>query len=285
MAKDITYIDPSKLVIVGFDQEKEGSALEDERARWELNDALVRNIMVYGIQQPVLVRQEAGITFVVDGRQRVKAAREAAKRQSAAGEFEVKVPCIEVQADDNRVVGIMVSTNELRADDSVMGKARKASRLLDMTGDEEEVSLAFGRHVRTIRNWLKLLKMAPEVHEAIEAGKISANAALEGLAGKSRDEQVAALDQILTGLASPAAGGGGEDDAPTKAPTKARSDGGEKNHPGVKKGWLRKALKTEAGKNLEEENVAMIKWILEGWCDSDTWMFKFCEEAEAEIGE
>jgi ParB family chromosome partitioning protein len=296
MARDIVYISPNKLVIVGCDQSKD-SPLNDDRAAWDVDEALVRNIMVYGIQQPVLVRFDAGEAFVVDGRQRVKAAREAAKRQADAGEYEIKVPCIEVQADDNRVVGIMVSTNELRQDDSVLSRARKAAKLLDLTGDEEEVALAFGKHVRTIKNWLKLLQAAPEVHQAIEDGKISANAVMEYLLDKTRDEQVQALDQLLAGMASPAAGGAGgrdtavnSDAAPDVAAPAAtapaatpRTEGGETVRPGIKKAWLRRALKTTAAKNLEEEQIAVLKWFLEGWCDNGTWMYRFCEDVEAEL--
>ena len=283
MAKDITYLDPDAIIIVGSDESLDGSPLEDERAKWDVDENLVRNIMIYGIQQPVLVRQEAGVTYVVDGRQRVKAAREAAKRQSDAGEYKVKVPCMEVQADDTRVSGIMISTNELRKDDSVMGKARKATRLLDLTGDVEDVALAFGRSPRTIRNWMVLLKMAPEVQQAIEDGKISANAAYEGLRELTREEQVKTLDQILQGIGAPGTSEPGKGDDAKKG--KSRTSGGEKNHPGIKKGWLRKALRTEAAKNLNEDEVAVLKWFLEGWCESDSWMAVFCEEAEQEIGE
>ena len=90
MAREVHYYDPTHLIIVGLDIEEDGSPLNDERATWDVDEPMVKNIMVYGIQQPVLVRREAGKIYVVDGRQRVKAARTAASRQDGAGEFSTK---------------------------------------------------------------------------------------------------------------------------------------------------------------------------------------------------
>jgi ParB/RepB/Spo0J family partition protein len=304
MARDIEYINPDNLIIMGLDEEAEESVLNDERATWDVDEALVKNIMVYGIQHPVLVRHEAGKIFVVDGRQRVKAARAASKRQSDAGEYGIKVPCIKVQADDSTVSGIMVSTNENRKDDTVLGRARKAQRLLALVGDEEMVAIAFGRSTKTIQNWQKLLTADPKIHEAIEAGKISASVGIE-LAGKRRQDQILALDQILEGMSSPVAngkkekgeasgGGGGDGDAlppevgsedgtPEPANQPTHTDGGGKVQPGVKKAWLRKAVKTDAHHCLEDDQKAVIDWVLTGIAPDKHWLSKYVDSVEEEI--
>ena len=279
MAREIKYIAPDQLVIMGLDLVEEDNPLNDERAVGKVDEAMVRNVMIYGIQLPVLVRYEAGRAYVVDGRQRVKAAREATKRQDAAGEHLTKVPCIEVKADDARVGGIMISTNEIRRNDKVLMKARKAARLLDMVGNKEEVALAFGRSTKTIDNWMKLLQADPVIHEAIEGGKISAAVGIQ-LSNKTREEQVQALDQILSAGPGTENGPSGDKTAPKKA-----SDGeAAQGHQGVKKGWLRKALKTDTFHRLEPEHQEVLSWILSGYAPQGHWVEQFAWNADEELG-
>lgn len=278
MAREVKYIDPATLVIVGLDCEEDGSPLNDERAAWEVAESMVKNVMVYGIQLPVIIRYEAGKPYVVDGRQRVKAAREAATRQSGAGEFTAKVPCIEIKADDSRVGGIMVSTNEIRRNDEILGKARKAARLLDLMGDKDEVAMAFGRSTKTIDNWLKLLQADPRVHAAIEEGKISAAVGIT-LSGKSRQDQIQTLDQLLA--PSPATTNAPKTETKTASPAKSTSDA--KEHPGVKKGWLRRAMKTAAFQELPEEERETLEWILTGRAPAGHWLDTFTFEADTEL--
>lgn len=279
MARDVKHIDPDNLVIIGLDEDSEGNPLQDERATWPIDDNMVRNIMVYGIQLPVLVRAEAGKFYVVDGRQRVKCAREAKRRQEEAGEFAVKVPCLEVQAEDSRVAGIMISTNEIRQDDSILAKARKAERLLSFVGEKEEVALAFGRGVKTIENWLLLLTADPAVLEAVESNKISAQVGID-LARRPREEQVEVLAQLLT------------DSPARKNSTKAESSsnggaggsGEKREQAGIKKGWLRKAMKTSAYENLPEDYQAVFVWFLSGHAPKDHWLDSFTFDADGEMG-
>jgi ParB family transcriptional regulator, chromosome partitioning protein len=282
MSREVKYYDPTTLVIVGLDRDEESSPLNDERSEWAVDEAMVRNIMVYGIQQPVLIRKEAGTTYVVDGRQRVKAARVAAQRQDESGEFATKVPCIEVTGDDSRVTGIMISTNEIRQDDDVLTKAAKASRLFDMVGDKEEVALAFGKSTKTIDNWTKLLAADPAVHAAIREGKISASVGIT-LSSKSRQEQIVALDQILEGANSPATSNSETKPKAPKAPSSSSSSSSTKEHPGVKKGWLRKALKTDAFNQLPIEEQETLQWILSGSAPKGHWVDTFTFEADTEI--
>lgn len=271
MSREVKYLDPNTLVIVGLDVEEEGSPLNDERSGWDVDENMVKNIMVYGIQQPVIVRQEGGKTYVVDGRQRVKAAREAMLRQDAAGEHATKVPCIEVKADDGRVSGIMVSTNEIRKDDEILGKAKKASRLMDLVGSIEEVAIAFGRSTKTIENWMKLIQADPKVHEAIEAGIISPAVGIE-IAGKSRQGQLEALGHLAT-------------PAKTKRQPKEDDESSVKEHPGIKKAWVRRAVKTEAAKELTPAHRSVLGWILDGRAPENSWMASFEDAVEAEYEE
>lgn len=277
MAREVKYYDAKDLIIVGLDEEDNTSPLFDERAELPLEETMVRNIMVYGVQQPVLIRMDGDKPFVVDGRQRVKCAREANKRQEAAGEYLTRVPCLVVTAEDNRVAGIMISTNELRQDDDVLAKAIKAGRLLDILGSREEVATAFGRKVQTIDNWLLLLTADPEVHDAIRDGKIAAAVGIE-LAKKPREEQRKALAELLSD--SPAT----HDPKNKKGSGGSGSGGGVKEHHGVKKGWLRKAVKTKAFEDLAEDQQEVVKWMLSGFAPKGHWVDEFQWNVDMEIG-
>jgi ParB/RepB/Spo0J family partition protein len=282
MPREVKYHNPKNLVIVGHDVDEEGSPLFDERAQWAADEALVKNIMVYGINHPVLVRHEAGTIYVVDGRRRVKAARVAVSRQSEAGEFETKVPCVAVTGDDSRVTGIMISANEQRKDDGVLIKAAKASRMLDMCGSKGEVAIAFGRSTKTVDNWMKLLKADPKIHEAIREGKISAAVGIT-LSSKSRQDQLVALDQILTDSPATTNGAGKSSTKPAGSSSSNNGTTTSREHPGIKKGWLRKALKTTAFANLSQEDQESLQWILSGTAPKGHWVDKFTWDADEEM--
>ena len=275
MSREITYVAPHDLKIIGLDtDDREEHPLFDERVFLPVDDALLNNIIYYGIQQPVIVRREAGKYYVVDGRQRVRAAREAVNRQRARGEHQVKVPIRAIQGkDDNTVRGIMISTNELRKDDDVLSKAIKASRLLDQLGDINEVAIAFGRTPQQIRNWLKLAEADPAIHEAIKTGDINASSGIE-LSRYDREEQVEALERTTSQAGdkqvseamvkqdrqvqghSSAAGKA----TPTAASKKTRNTQ-SRAQAGVKRTWLRNALKTKAAGGLTDDEKVWLNWI------------------------
>jgi len=296
MSRTIEYISPRDLVIVGLDTtDREGHPLFDERVFLPLNEALVKNIIIYGIQHPVIVRREAGKCYVVDGRQRVRAARSASARQGDAGEHQVKVPVREVRCDDSRVSGIMVSTNELRTDDETLLKALKAVRLMDLVGDVHEVAIAFGRSTTQVRNWFSLAEADVVVHAAIRSGVVSASAAIE-ISRFPREEQLAAIERLSSAV-------GGEKVSESQAKEDRRAQGessgtkkatataastttankASKSQVGIKRTWVRDALKTGAAKALPAEQLAVLTWFATGQSKKGTWFDTFRREAEAEM--
>ena len=281
--KKVVYIDPTNLHIVGLDGEIDDSStstdpLFDERVGLELDENFVRNIMVYGISTPVLCRDEAGRTVVVDGRQRVRAARQANRRFNDAGEVQLKVPVIVINGSDRRVQGIMISANEQRRDDSVLVKAKKAVRMLDLTGSKDEVCVAFGKTAQTINAWIRLVNAVTAIHEAIEAGTISATAAIE-LAGLPRDEQADALTRAIDGAGSKP--DGSQKAASAKGARRARNGAGQRSY--LKKGWLKKAVKTDAYESLKPRQKDIVNWFLSGEAPKNSWMDTFVYGADAEI--
>ena len=296
MSREIHYVDPQSVTIIGLDTEdNESHPLFDERVFSPVEETLVRNIQVYGVQQPVIVREIDGVTAVVDGRQRTRATREAARRAVEAGEVPPKLPICSIKADDKRVQGIMVSTNELRRDDDILVKAAKAQRHLDLVGDIEEVAIAFGRTSQTIRQWLSLLEADSRLHSAVRAGKIAATAACD-LAKRPREEQLAVVDKLINGAdgdtpvsraqvksfieslsddnkSEPAAG-------KPKTPKAAQAKGGQS---GITRGWLRKALKTQAASGLTSGQRGVLEWFATGESAKGTWFDQFQWDAQSEM--
>ena len=293
MPREIEYIHPNNLIIIGLDTDDESDhPLYDERVFLPVNENLVKNISVYGIQQPVLVRREGGEAYVVDGRQRVRAARVVAKGNANSGEYEVKVPVRDVEGSDGRVQGIMVSTNEQRTEDELLAKAKKAERLLATVGDMAEVAIAFGRSEATIKNWMTLLKADPRVHTAIRGGVLSASAAV-AIAKAPRAEQATILatlssqsdgaiteraaKDLIDGTSSTSA------TASSKSTSTRRASGKSHNQSGVKRTWLRKALATDAAKALTADQRAVLDWVANGTAQKGQWFDDFRWDVEAEL--
>lgn len=276
-----TNINPDQLLIVGLDVHKgdRDHALYDERIHLPVDENLVKNIMVYGVIMPVIVREEDGKLLVVDGRQRVRAAREAARRFGQSGEHEVKVPIKRQRGTDEILMGVMISANELRRGDEILEKAAKALRLVTLQGDARGVAIAFGTSETTIRNWLSLMEALPEVRDAIKREDISASAGIE-LSRMPREEQKAALDLLLEERQQKKGEGAASARASEAA---ARGLRDVKRQMGVHRSWVRKAMSTETAKKLPPEQMAVLKWIAEGEAPRNSWMAVFEYEAEVEL--
>jgi ParB family chromosome partitioning protein len=154
------------------------------------------------VLEPVIVAKDGDQAVVLDGRQRVKAAREANRRLVEQGVDPLRVPCVLRRGDDSDMFAVMVSANEHRATESPVEKARKVQRYINLGHTEEEAATLWGVSRMTIRNWLATLDLAPKVQKAIEDGRISPSAALP-LGKLPRDEQAARLDEMTAGDRKP----------------------------------------------------------------------------------
>ncbi len=192
----LLMFDPNDLVIVGVDtKDGEEHPRWDVRVRLPFDESLCRNIMTHGVLQPVIVHKVGTAYEVVDGRQRVLHAREAARRQDAAGDVPVKVPAVVRRGEDAQLFGVSRSANAHRRGDTPMTNARNAQRMLDLGATEGEVSIAFGVTLPTLADWLSLLDLAGPVRTAVDRGEVSASAAAV-LATLPAAEQVAHLAQL-----------------------------------------------------------------------------------------
>jgi ParB family chromosome partitioning protein len=167
---DVFMLEPEKLTLVT----DPAHPLYDPRVHDEPDEALVRNIMVYGVLEPVLIRKNGERVEVIAGRGRVKAALEANRRLTAEGKQPIRVPAIVKRGQDADMFGVLISENECRREDSPLAKSEKALRLINMGKSTAEVAIAFGVKRQSVESWLALGDVAQPVREAVEAGEISA---------------------------------------------------------------------------------------------------------------
>lgn len=204
--------------------------LYDPRVHDEPEESLVRNVMVYGVIEPVIIRKNGDNVEVVAGRGRVKAALEANRRLTAEGKQPIRVPAILKRGQDADMFGVLISENECRREDNPLIKSEKAQRLINMGKSVEEVAIAFGVKRQSVEAWLALGDVAQPVLDAVEQGEISATAAAK-LSTLDRDEQVKTFEtmkaeggKVTVERARKAAREGDTSPTPSKAKPRSRRE-------------------------------------------------------------
>lgn len=183
---------PEDLVLV----DDPAHPLYQARVNLPVNENLVRSMMVKGFRSIVIVRRDGENALVVDGRQRVKAAREANKRLKAEGKEPLKVRAYQEKGDEADLFGVMVLSNKGRQDDDPMSEARELKRFIDMGRSDEEAAAIFCKPKSWVRQTLQLFDLAPKVQKAVTDGKVSVSAAVK-LVNLDSADQVERLDELL----------------------------------------------------------------------------------------
>jgi ParB family chromosome partitioning protein len=246
--------DPDDLIIVGLDTNDgpEHPLYDEGRLKEKVPDSMVKNIMRFGVIESISITKVGDKPVVVDGRRRVRAAREAAKRQRAQGEETVKVPCLVKRGDDEELMGILISGNEHRLDDGPIARAMKAQRLKDRGRNLAEIGVYFGVSSTAISNWLAVLDCIAEVKRAVEKGIISMSAAVE-LSGLSPEEQKAALAKMVAEGKTTVA----------DAKNKKKASRGESTTRAPRKTLVKKVIEAEDAENvLGKDFIRGVLWTI-----------------------
>lgn len=194
----------------------------DERVHNDFDEDIVQGMMKpgIGVKLPiVVVKNDDGDLEVDDGRQRVINAREASRRLAEQGLPPLRVPCLPPEKGGDGTSAILkVMLNEHRQEDTAMGRATKAQQLVDMGYTLAEISPIFRCSENSLRNYLSLLDLLPEVQERIVNGLTPATVGYE-LASKGEAAQRRYLDKLQGGKTEAEAR---PRPSKPKAPTKAQ---------------------------------------------------------------
>lgn len=199
---NLLYFDPQDLNLVT----DKNHPLYDERVYLPLDDAMIQNLMTYGVLEPIvfLKDSETGSVDVVAGRQRVKNAREANKRLIAEGRMPIQVPGYTRRGLDRRTAAALMATeNAISQAETVMGRALKMQQLIGLGYTEQDLTVIFGCSMPTIQTSLSLLECAKPVQKAIDAGQINLSHA-KALAKLKPQEQREKVQELIEAGASTA---------------------------------------------------------------------------------
>jgi ParB family chromosome partitioning protein len=198
---DAYYMAPEDIVIIGLDT-KDGSDhfLYDERIKLPLAGSFVDNVMKVGVIKAItctkLVIDGMERAVVVDGRQRVRAARKANELLVKQGEQAMRIKVIPQRGAEDMLMVVGVSTNSFVQEDTPVLKARKAQRLLDRGLSTAEVASSMGVTTQSVANWTKLLELDKTVLKAVDSEQIAASTAIQ-LHGLDKSAQADKLKELL----------------------------------------------------------------------------------------
>lgn len=170
--------------------------LFDERINLPIDPNMVKNVIMYGVLEPVICVREGEEILVADGRQRVRWTAAANEILAKEGKEPIKFQVVFRRGDNRFQMGIMIAANERAEKDGPLVRAQKMQRLLDMGRTEEEAAVTFVVSGQAIRNWKALLECCPKVKAAVDAGKVPASIAIK-LSKLSVEEQEKALAEML----------------------------------------------------------------------------------------
>ena len=129
-------------------------------------EELAESIRIHGVVQPLTVRREpSGKIELIAGERRLRASK-------LAGLLEV--PCYVRNANDQESLEIALIENIQREDLNALEVGRSYERLIEECSlTHEELSHRIGKKRATISNYLRLLKLPPDVQNALSDQRIS----------------------------------------------------------------------------------------------------------------
>ena len=157
----------------------------DEKALQELAES----IKVLGIIQPITVRKDGAKFEIISGERRYRASKMAGLKE---------IPAYVRLVNDQELLEMALVENIQREDLNAIEVALTYQRLLEEIGlTQEALSQRVGKERSTITNSIRLLKLNPDVQQAIRNGDISAGHGRAILSLENPDDQQALFKQIV----------------------------------------------------------------------------------------
>lgn len=159
----------------------------DEEALNELADS----IRVHGIIQPITLRQLSDNSYqLISGERRFQASKRAGLE---------KIPAYIRKADDQQMLEMALIENIQRENLNAIEIALSYQRLLDECNlKHEELGDRVGKKRSTVNNYLRLLKLPPDVQIALRDGRLSMGHARAIINIENVEQQLNIFHQILT---------------------------------------------------------------------------------------
>jgi ParB family chromosome partitioning protein len=132
----------------------------DEAALKGLSDSIKEK----GVIEPVVVRRNSGGYELIAGERRWRAAK-----MAGFGE----VPAVIADVSDEESLEFAIIENIQREDLNAIEEAEAYRSLVNFGLTQEEVARKVGKERATVANYLRLLKLPPEVKDELSSGRIS----------------------------------------------------------------------------------------------------------------
>jgi ParB family chromosome partitioning protein len=157
----------------------------DEQALQELT----HSIKLHDLIQPVTVSKLHGNKYrLISGERRLRAAKMAGLKD---------VPAYIRQADDQELLELALLENLQREDLNAIEIALSYKRMMDeLTYTQEEVAERRGKDRSTVTNYIRLLKLPPDIQVAVRSGEISMGHARALVNVDKIDQQLYIFDEI-----------------------------------------------------------------------------------------
>ena len=146
-------------------------------------EELKNSIRENGLVQPITVRRiENGLYELVSGERRLRAVTELGSKE---------IPAYVIQVDsDSKMLELALTENLQREDLNPIEIATGYQRLIEECSlTQEQVASRVGKDRATVTNFLRLLKLPPQIQKSLILGEISAGHARSLLALEGRREQ------------------------------------------------------------------------------------------------
>ncbi|MBC6400129.1 MAG: ParB/RepB/Spo0J family partition protein [Ekhidna sp.] len=181
----------------------EGAVSEIELSKIEINpwqprtefdeealDELAASIKVQGIIQPVTVRALSGSEFqLISGERRVQASKKAGLKT---------IPAYIRTADDRQMLEMALIENIQRENLNAIEIALSYQRLLSECDlKQEQLGERVGKNRSTITNYLRLLKLPPDIQVALRDGNLSMGHARALISIEDAGRQLDIFKQII----------------------------------------------------------------------------------------
>lgn len=159
----------------------------DEQALQEL----AQSIKLHDIIQPITVSKLHGNKYrLISGERRLRAAKIAGLKD---------IPAYIRQANDQELLELALLENLQREDLNAMEIALSYKRMMEeLSHTQEQVAERMGKDRSTVTNYIRLLKLPPDIQVAVRSGEISMGHARALINVDTIDKQLYIFDEIKT---------------------------------------------------------------------------------------